>query len=141
MRIYFLEDNLQKLNDHFKNLYITTITKFEEQLKMYKDKLIETNKKTYKILIIELEITIQQLKDEKFKDYYIKWEIEILEKVRYASVSNHTDECIARAVFDILFKYCFDFEYKIPYLCCNNTRFKKLQFEILRDLMWKIRFN
>jgi hypothetical protein len=137
MRIYFLNnDNLQILNDHFKNLYITTIDRFEFKLDKYKEQ--ETNN-DLKILINELIYTLDILRNPLFENFFNKWEIEILGKVRFASVSDHTDQCIIRAIFDILFKYSIDFEYKIPYLCCNNTRFKTLQFEILRDLRWKIR--
>jgi hypothetical protein len=144
MRIYFLsENNLQDLINHLKNLYSTTIIKFEEKINIYKNDVILTSDVTnitnLRILINELSFTIDQLKDPIFEDFFIKWEIEILEKIRYASVKNHSDKCIARAIFDLLFKYCIDFEYKISYLCCDNSRFKTLQFEILRDLRWKIR--
>jgi hypothetical protein len=102
------------------------------------------------LMMEDLMIMIKQLKDHEFKQIFLEWELEILEKVRYASVkytseshndniSFHTDKCVIRAVFDILFKYCFDFEYKVPHLCCNNTRFKIMQFEILRDLRWILR--
>ena len=147
MRIYFLnEDNLQDIETMIKDLYISTLNVFERKLDSYYDKLHlleqsgEVDEVNYtKIMMEELRIMINQLKEFEFKQMYIKWGIEILEKVRYASVSEHTDKCVARAVFDILFKYCFDFEYKIPHLCCNNSRFKTMQFEILRDLRWRLR--
>jgi predicted nuclease of predicted toxin-antitoxin system len=136
MKIYFLDDNnLQELNAHFKSLYITTVNKFEEQLEIYKKK-VDKNK--YKVLINELEETLIILKDSDFEDFFSTMGLETLEKIRYASVSKHTDQCIIRAVFDILFKYCLDFEYKVSHLCCTNRMFKTLQIEILRDLRWKI---
>lgn len=140
MRIYFLnQDNLQVLEALFKDLYINTINIFKKNLELYKDKLTkeEEDQNFAKFMIEDIEVILEQMK--KVEEMYIKWGLEILEKVRYVTVSKHTDKCIVRAVFDILFKYCFDFEYKISHLCCNNSRFKILQFEILRDLRWKIR--
>jgi len=130
------ESNLQELNDYFENLYVTTIGKFEEKLGLYNT--FPTDNTT-KILINELDDTIRQMKVKEFKVYYTKLALDIFEKIRYNSVLEHTDKCVTRAVFDILFKYCLDFEYKVSHLCCSNTRFKTLQFEILRDLRWRIR--
>ena len=147
MRIYFLtEDNSADLETMFNDLYISTLGMFEKKLDFYQSKEIteqiteSIEEQTFnKIMVEEFTSILHELRNDKFKKTYIKWELEILEKIRYASVSTHTDKCIARAVFDILFKFCFDFEYKIFHLCCNNTRFKTLQFEILRDLRWKLR--
>jgi hypothetical protein len=144
MKIYFLEDNnLQELNNQFKSLYINTISKFEERIEIYKKDALEQIDKDlkysdYLILIKELEDTIKDLRDPKFEKFFLKLGTETLEQIRYASVSKHTDKCVIRAVFDILFKYCIDIELKIPYLCCNNTSFKLLQLEILRDMRYKI---
>ena len=142
MRIYFLEDtNLQVLNDHFKSLYIITIDKFKERLEVYKKRYLLNNDSDYTILINELEETLDILNDSSFEFFFLGLGTEILEKVRYASVSKHTDKCVIRAVFDIIFKYCVDFEFKISHLCCDNTTFKLLQIEILRDLRWKIKIQ
>jgi hypothetical protein len=140
MKIYCLEsDNLQIFNDHFDNLYNISVRFLEDTLNSYKqDVVFKKDVKKALILISQLESTIDQLNDEKFRDFFIKQCLNILEKVRYASVSSHSDKCITRAVFDLLFKYCMDFEYGIKHLCCDNKRFKLLQIEILRDLMWKI---
>lgn len=145
MRIYFSDnDNLQILNNHFEILYITTVTKFEERLKLYKlekgsekgsEKLSD---KEYVILINELEETLKTLNDNDFKTFFLDLGTETLEKIRYISVSKHTDKCTIRAVFDILFKYLIDFEFKVSYSCCDSAAFKSLQIEILKDLRWRI---
>lgn len=144
MRIYFLnDDNLQEINENFNDLYINTIKTFDHILEKYRVEIKNTTdlneERILKISINELVDTIDQLKYKDFEIFYVKQVMINLEKIRYASVTGHSNKCIIRAVFDLLFKYYIDFEYKIPYLCCNNTRFKKLQFEILRDLRWKIR--
>lgn len=135
MRVYFLgPDNLQKFKDIFKNLYNIVISKFTERLESY------SNKKCV-ILITELNDTLINLKDSEFEKFFIALGISTLEKIRFNSVSNHTDECVIRAIFDILLKYCIDFEFKITHLCCNNEEFKLLQLEILRDLRYKIIYS
>jgi hypothetical protein len=137
MRIYFLgNDNLQTLNELFKSLYITSIITFEENLKLYKFK--TCNNKEDNVLIFELIETLAILKDPVFESFFFKLGSETLEKIRNVTVIKHTDKCIIRAVFDILFKYTIDFEYNITHLCCDNAIFKSLQIEILRDLQWKI---
>ncbi len=138
MRIYFLTNNLQDLNNLFKNLYINTVEKFEERLEIYKNDALEPD---CVILINELEDTLKDLNNPIFKKFFLDLGTEIFEQIRYASVSNHTDKCIIRAIFDIIFKYCIDFEFKIPHLCCNNNKFKLLQLEILRDLRYKIKLS
>ncbi len=140
MRIYFLDgNNVQELNDCFKTLYITIIAKFEDKINVYNKKVLELNKDTdYGILINELKDTLFDLKDPNFENFFLNLGTETLEQIRYASVSKHTDKCIIRAVFDILFKYCIDIEFKVTQLCCNNKDFKSLQLEILRDLRYKI---
>lgn len=144
MKIYFLEDNnSQELNNQFKNLYINTICKFEERIEIYKKNALEqvnnhSEHSIYIILIKELEDTNKDLKDPKFEKFFLNLGTETFEKIRYNSVSKHTDKCVIRAVFDILFKYCLDLELKIPHLCCDNTSFKLLQLEILRDMRYKI---
>lgn len=147
-KIYFLDDNnIHDLEEHFKKLYNTSVSKFEERLAIYENELIEvTNYITYdqekesriKILINELKETIATLNDKMFKVFFLKLGTETLEKIRYASVSKHSEKCAIRAVFDILFKYIIDFEFKITHLCCDNNAFKILQIDILRDLRWKI---
>lgn len=145
MRIYFSnDDNLQSLKEYFENLYITTIDKSEKHYKYYKKKLQnreELNDNDYHdccILFNELRETIKTLRDDKFEIFFLKLGFDTLEKIRYASVSEHTENCVVRAVFDILLKYTVDFECKICHLCCSNQSFKKMQFDILRDLKWKI---
>ncbi len=143
MRIYFLDvNNLQELNNYFKNLYINTISTFEKNI--IKNKMaIEPNKndRDNLILINELVDTVNNLKDPVFEKYFLSLGTKTLEQIRYASVLKHTDNCVLRATFDILFKYCLDLEFKISHLCCDNTSFKTLQLEILRDLRYKISFN
>jgi len=147
MKIYFLEDNnSHDLNNKFKSLYINTIEKITENIEIYKKKALEqindhsdhSDHSDYVILIKELEDTNKNLKDPKFEKFFLKLGTETLEKIRYNSVSKHTNKCVIRAVFDILFKYCIDLELKIPYSCCNNTSFKLLQLEILRDMRYRI---
>lgn len=143
MRIYFSNDNnLQILNDYFKTLYTISIDKFEEGLKLYKqnyEQQNEQNEKNYQLVLInELKETLEIFKDHEFETYFLKLGSETIEKIRYASISNHSDKCIIRAIFDILFKYIIDFEFKIAGLCCDNKSFKILQIQILRDLQWKI---
>lgn len=86
----------------------------------------------------EYEEAIDIMKNEDFKIFFIELGLETLEKIRYASVSKHTNKCIIRAVFDILFKFCVDEEFKVPYLCCDTDKFKELEFDILGDLQYKI---
>ncbi len=146
MRIYFLSnDNSLILKKYFISIYNLTICTFERSIIKYRKKIVlyelvydNSGVIKWKILLNELICTTDQLKDLSFKKFYINWGMELFKKIRYDSVSSHTDECIIRAVFDIMFKYSIDFEYNISNLCCNNLKFKTLQFEILRDLRWKL---
>jgi len=141
-RIYYVQDkndknDVQKLNE-FKNLYITTITRFEERIELYNKMLDKDKNKDIKDSLYEIEGTLKDLKNPTFENFFIDLGNETLEQIRYASVAKHTDKCIIRAVFDILFKYCFDTDFKISHLCCDNYSFKSLQLEILHDLRYKI---
>lgn len=138
------KENSNNIEIFFKDLYMNTLNTFEQQLCIYlKKSKLSTNdneeKNFNELMVEEIKNVIEHLKDNQFKEIFIKWEIQTLEKVRNVSVCDHTDKCITRAIFDIIFKYFFDFDYKIPYSCCNNKRFKTLEFEILRDLRWKLR--
>lgn len=149
IRIFLIDNNNNLLffSELFNNIYKNTIYKFEQSLMIYKKELDNIKSsdikssdiKSEKTLIInELKDTILILKDTKFMLYFTELGLETLEKIRYSSVSKHSNECITRAVFDILFKYNIDFEYNICYLCCNKNEFKKLEIDILKDLRWKI---
>jgi hypothetical protein len=159
------KDNIEEFNTNLTILYNKSIHNFENQLLKYRDikqeiilgkdlksvlglkptkdtkmsKGVEYTANDFNILITELEDTIEQFKDKEFEIFFKKWGIELLEKIRYSVVKEHTNMCITRAIFDILFKYTTDLFYSVPFLCCDNLRFETMQFEILRDLRWKIR--
>jgi len=154
MRTHFLQvNNLQELKNQFKILYITTVSKFREKLDRYalelcaleldaleliNDERLCGRSYEIKFFMKELYDTIEQMEEINFMNFFINWIIEFSENVRHITVNGHTDKCITRAIFDIIFKYAFDIDYKISYSCCNTEKFKDLQYEILRDCGWKI---
>lgn len=137
MRIYFTNsENTADFNTYFKTIYLNTLDKFEEKYEYYQNKK-ELNKEDI-FCKNEVKETIDILKNKEFELYFLKLGHNILDKIRYKTVSEHSNYCVIRAVFDILFKFVIDFEYKLFFLCCNSDDFKLLEFEILRDLRWKI---
>ena len=144
MRTHFIYiGNLQELKTFMKSLYITTVSRFKERLTRYNHELVHlsteySRKKELEYLIRELDDTITQLDEKPFMNTFIKWVMDFCEQIRYINVSKHTEQCVCRAVFDIVFKYTFDIEYKISHGCCSTDSFKFLQFELLRDSRWKI---
>jgi hypothetical protein len=116
---------------------------YEKTLKIYKLEIIYYTKKvdlkeSEKSEFIDVCLTYETLKNEDFRICYDKTCICILEKIRKAITIGHTEECISRAVVDIFFKYFIDLDYRVSHLCCTTDNFKALQFEILRDISWKI---
>ena len=141
MRTHFLNSNIVKIKQQVKILYASTIAKFEFRLTRYSNELEIASKKRLndlRYIIPELTDTIDQLCEPTFELMFINLCMKFMEKIRYITIIKHTEECIIRATFDILFKYTFDFEYQIPFSCCNTEEFKKLQFDILNDCRWKI---
>ncbi len=144
MKTHFLDvSNLQEFETFLKLLYITTICRFKERLKRYNLELlytttIYTRKNELEYLIRELEDTIFQMEEKMFEKIFIGWSIEFCEQIRYINIIKHSNHCVLKAVFDIIFKYTFDIEYRISYDCCDTSLFKKLQFELLKDCRWKI---
>jgi hypothetical protein len=144
MGTHFVQvNNLQILKKKFKFLYITTLDIFKQKKIFFQSELCFTdvnvqdyNELTY--TINELRDTIEKMEDEDFVSFFIDWILDFSGKIRKITINNHTEDCIIRAVFDIIFKYAFDINYKISHVCSNISSFKKLQFEILRDCKWKI---
>jgi len=118
LRTHFLEiENRKKIIACTNNIYTQTIN------------ILKGSKEQY-----DVNDTIDDLEDVKFSELFKEWMIAILETIRYKTSFKHTDNCIVRAVFDILFKYIFEFG--IPPLCCTSNDFKKLEFNILTDFSW-----
>jgi len=145
MRTHFLErrnNNHTGIKKRIKLLYSSTLDIFKLKLQKYCLELPTADQQRQIdlfILIPEVNATLQHLENEEFMNYFIDWNIKLLEQIRFITIIKHTEECIIRATFDIIFKYAFDFEYQISFSCCTTDEFKKLQFNILNDCLWKIR--
>jgi len=133
MRVFFVtNDNAETINDYVEDIYDVTINTFEKAKCGVYD--TEEDLQVFK----EIETMIEMMKNVETRKFYNNLILGALKNIRYVNVSKHLDKCVVRGVFDIIFKYCFDFEYRIVHLCCNTISFKTMQYEILNDLRWKI---
>lgn len=87
---------------------------------------------------VDISIITCTLRREEFKFFFKKTFIDTMRKVRFRTIEGHTDDCIHRAMFDILFKYLIDVDFSVRNSCCDKNLFKSLQVGIMQDLMWKI---
>jgi hypothetical protein len=88
--------------------------------------------------LIDLCYFYEHLKSKEFRELYDNVCMRILEKTRSSTKGKHSDECVVRAVVDIFMKFFMDHEYIIKHKCCDCPKFVKLEFEILKDISWKI---
>lgn len=135
VKVYFCSsENKQSIIDYFNSLYIVVLKSFDKKLEE------EENRKDVDTSVIGyVTSNLENVYDDKFRDFFSKEFVTTIEKVRHETVKDHSEKCVIRCVFDILFKYYIDFDVGISYYCCNGKEYISLQKEILSDLSWKIR--
>jgi hypothetical protein len=150
---YTFEDlhfNQKNVENEYKKLYKIMLeynanTQYLSPTQLEIDEYKQTHKKLRKayIIIRDYENVIETMKEETFKEFFNKWIIELLKKIKYKTTKNQVNHYIIRSCFDIIFKYAFDIEItpmteiKNEVLCSNE--FRKLQFDILTDIDWSIK--
>lgn len=134
MRTHFLDVNHLIVKDIITNIYLKSLEKFKSRLiRYYSEELSH--------LIPDLKDVLKHFENEDFMNFFINWNLKILEKIRYITIIEHSNECVIRATFDIIFKFALILIIKFLILVVTQMIFKKLQFDILNDCNWKIRIQ
>jgi hypothetical protein len=114
-----------------------TRERFVEHLRSIYEKTLSIHSKE-KDRSVDIKNFHDTLLSKEFNDTYVAVCMNILEKIRTSTAGSHSEECITRAVVDIFIKFVIDSDYVIMHSCCNTSDYVKLEFDILKDVSWKI---
>lgn len=131
MRSHFIDIeyiDIDEIKLKIEYMYVKTMKSIKYKYKKYK--------------FIDLKNAYKILKDQKFMDFFTIWVFEVMSKITIKTTKSHTNLCIIRATFDLVFKYAIDLEVRATRLENDDCPdYLQLQCNIFKDNHWNLHKN
>jgi len=131
---FVTKNNISKLQGRIEYMYLLTITK----LRIRCERELSSKENNRRILLNRDAFNL--FKNLEFMEYFTKCIIHLMRQISLGTSHGHTQDCLVRCSFDLIFRYLFDLNY-IPVLLskleediCSD--YLNLQLNIFKDAGW-----